>query len=59
MGGAYFLGFFFVALAALLWLRGLGRLLLPLALVCGAVYGARRFVQLVRAPIDADDPPSS
>lgn len=59
MGGAYFLGFFFAALAVLLWLRGLGRLLLPLALVCGVVYGVRRFLRVVRAPVDVDDLPRS
>lgn len=61
MGGAYFLGFFFVALAALLWLRGFGRLLMPLGLVCGVVYGVRRLLRLIRAPVDVDveDPPSS
>ena len=58
MGGAYFLACFGVALAVLLWARGLGRLVPPLALVCGAVYGVRRFVQLVRAPVDVDDRPS-
>jgi len=40
--------------AVLLWLRGMGRLLIP-ALLLGLVgYGVYRFVQLVRAPLDPE-----
>ena len=55
LGSAYFLGFVFTGLGILLWLRGLGRLLLPLFLIGAAVYGVRRLLQLVRAPVDPDD----
>ena len=54
LGSAYFLGFVFAAFAVLLWLRGMGRLLIP-ALLLGLVgYGVYRFVQLVRAPLDPE-----
>ena len=52
IASGYFLGFIFFALAMLLWLRGMGRLLLPAALLSVIGYGLYRFVQKVREPID-------
>ena len=52
LASGYFLGFIFFALAMLLWLRGLGRLILPAALLSVIVYGLYRFVEKVREPID-------
>jgi hypothetical protein len=54
LGSAYFLGFAFAAFAVLLWLRGMGRLLVPALLIGLVVYGVYRFVQLVRAPLDPE-----
>ena len=54
VGSAYFLGFIFCAFLCLLWLRGLGRLLIPAILIGLVLYGVYRFVQLVRAPVDPD-----
>lgn len=52
LAAGYVLGFLFFGLAMLLWLRGLGRLILP-ALIIGAIaYGIHRFIQKVREPID-------
>ncbi|MCK5944936.1 MAG: hypothetical protein KAI24_23310 [Planctomycetes bacterium] len=52
LGSAYFLGIVFAAFAILLWLRGMGRLLIPAILIGLVCYGIYRFVQLVRAPVD-------
>lgn len=52
LAGAYFLGFVFFVLAVLLWLRGLGRLVLPALLLGLVMWGAWRFVQKVREPVD-------
>lgn len=52
LGSAYFLAFVFFALAFVLWLRGLGRLVLPALLLGLMAYGIWRFVQKVREPID-------
>lgn len=52
LGSAYFLAFVFFAFAMVLWLRGLGRLLLPAGLIALVGYGVYRFVQKVREPLD-------
>jgi hypothetical protein len=54
LGSAYFLGFIFFAFLVLLWMRGLGRLLIPAILIGGVIYGVCRFVRLVRAPVDPE-----
>ena len=54
LGSAWFLGAISAAFAVLLWLRGLGRVLIPVALIGLVVFGVYRFVQLVRAPVDPD-----
>ena len=52
LAGGYFLGFIFFLLVLLLWLRGMGRLLLP-AMILGVIgYGVYWFVQKVREPVD-------
>lgn len=52
LGSAYFLGFAFFLLAVLLWLRGMGRILLPAAMLALVGYGIHRFIKKVREPID-------
>lgn len=52
LGSAYFLGFAFFLLAVLLWLRGMGRILLPAALLALVGYGAHRIIKKIREPID-------
>lgn len=52
LGSAYFLGVVAVGFVILLWMRGLGRFLVPLLVIGGAVYAVYRFVKLVRAPVD-------
>ena len=52
LAAGYVLGFLFFGLAMLLWLRGLGRLILPALLIGLMAYGIYRFVQKVREPID-------
>lgn len=52
LASGYFLGAFAVAVCALLWLRGLGRMMIPLLLIVAVVYGLRRFIRLLREPVD-------
>lgn len=52
LGSTYFLGAVFVGFVILLWMRGLGRLLVPVILFGAVAYGVYRFVKLVRAPVD-------
>jgi len=52
IGSAYFLGVVFVGFVILLWMRGLGRLLIPLLLIGGLAYALYRFVKLIRAPVE-------
>ena len=52
LASGYFLGFIFFLLAMLLWLRGMGRLLLPAAMLGLVGYGIHRFIRKVREPID-------
>lgn len=52
LGSAYFLGFFVFALMVLLWMRGLGRLLIPVLLIGAALYGVSRVIRKVREPVD-------
>lgn len=51
MAAGYFLCFGFVAFALLVWLRGAGRFLIPLALMALVAYGVFRFLQKVREPL--------
>lgn len=55
LASGYFLGFFFFLLALLLWLRGMGRIILPAALLAMIGYGVYRFVKMVREPLDDDE----
>jgi hypothetical protein len=48
----YVLGFVFFGLALLLWLRGFGRLIVPILLLGVIGYGAWWFVQKVREPVE-------
>ena len=52
LGSWYFLGFVFFLVALLLWLRGMGRIVLPALLLGLAGYGLYRFVKMVREPLD-------
>lgn len=52
IAAGYALGVVLVLLAVALWLRGFGRLLLPLAVVVGAVVVVRRVWRAIRAPVD-------
>lgn len=52
IAAGWFLGFFFVVLAVFAWLRGAGRLLIPVGLALLVAYGIARFVRLLRAPVD-------
>lgn len=52
IGSAYFLGVVFVGFLILLWMRGLGRLMIPLLLIGAVCYALYRFVKLIRAPVD-------
>ena len=52
LGTWYFLAFVFFALAVLLWLRGMGRIILPALLLALVCYGVYRFVKLVKEPVD-------
>lgn len=51
LAAGYFLAFVFLAFAVLLWLRGLGRILLPLALVAIVVVVLTRIVRAIKAPL--------
>ncbi len=55
LASGYFLGFFFFLLAMLLWLRGMGRLLLPAALLGLIGYGLHRIIKKIREPLDDAD----
>ena len=52
MAAGYFLGFVFVAFCVFAWLRGAGRLLIPVLLIALLGYGLARFVRKVREPVD-------
>lgn len=51
MAAGYFLGLAVVALAILLWLRGAGRLLIPMLLIGAVGYGAVRIGRKIREPL--------
>ena len=51
LASGYFLAFCFFLLAMLFWLRGMGRLLLPAAMLGLVGYGIHRFIKKVREPI--------
>lgn len=52
LASAYFLGFMFFLLAMLLWLRGMGRILLPAALLALVGYGVHRIIKKIREPVE-------
>ncbi|MFT4514999.1 MAG: hypothetical protein ACI89X_002520 [Planctomycetota bacterium] len=52
LASGYFLAFFFFLLAMLFWLRGMGRLLLPAALLGLVGYGVHRIIKKIREPLD-------
>lgn len=52
LGSAWFLGAVFCAFLVFAWLRGAGRLLIPLLLLGGLAWFVHRLVRAVRAPVD-------
>lgn len=52
IAAGWFLGFFLVAALIVAWLRGAGRIAIPLGLALLVAYGVTRFVRLLRAPVD-------
>jgi hypothetical protein len=52
MAAGWFLGCVLFAAVVFAWLRGAGRVLVPLLLVGGLVYAAHWFVRKVREPVD-------
>jgi hypothetical protein len=52
LASGYFLAFFFFLFAMLLWLRGMGKLLLPAALLAVIGYGAHRIIKKIREPLE-------
>jgi hypothetical protein len=52
IAAAWFLGVFGTALLILLWLRGAGRLLLPVLLIALLAWGVTSFLRKVREPVD-------
>jgi len=51
LAAGYVLAFVFLAFAVLLWVRGLGRILLPLALLVVAAVVLTRIVRAIKAPL--------
>ena len=51
LAASYFLGIFLVALAVALWMRGLGRFLLPIVIVVIVLALLGRVVKAIRAPL--------
>lgn len=52
MAAGWFLGCIAFAVVVFLWLRGAGRLLVPLLLLGGVAYAVHWFVRKVREPVD-------
>ncbi|MBL8755854.1 MAG: hypothetical protein JNK15_21335 [Planctomycetes bacterium] len=52
IAATYVLGIVFVGLVVALWLRGLGRVLIPVLLLGAAAYGLHRLVKAIKAPVD-------
>lgn len=52
MAAGWFLGFVLVALLGFAWLRGAGRLALPLLGLGLAAYAIARFLRKLREPVD-------
>ncbi len=52
LAAGYFLGCVFFAFVVFAWLRGAGRLMIPLLLAGLVGYGIVRFVRKVREPVD-------
>jgi hypothetical protein len=48
----YVLGIVFVGLVIALWLRGLGRVLIPVLLLGAVAYGLHRLVKAIKAPVE-------
>lgn len=51
LAAGYFLAFAALALGVALWLRGMGRLLIPLLLVVLAIVVLTRIVRAIKAPV--------
>lgn len=51
LAAGYFLGFAFLAFAVLLWLRGFGRLLLPVLVLVVVGVVVARIVRAIKAPL--------
>ncbi|HEX5054221.1 MAG TPA: hypothetical protein VFZ65_20755 [Planctomycetota bacterium] len=51
LAASYFLGTCFVAFVVVLWLRGAGRIVLPLVSIGGAAWVVMRVVRKVREPL--------
>jgi hypothetical protein len=52
IAAGWFLGIVAVAILVFAWLRGAGRIAIPVGLALLAAYGVARFVRLLRAPVD-------
>lgn len=52
LAATWFLGCVAFAVVVFLWLRGAGRLLVPLLLIGGVAYAVNWFVRKVREPVD-------
>lgn len=52
IAAGWFLGILFAAVMVFAWLRGAGRIAIPLGLALLAAYAVTRFVRLLRAPVD-------
>jgi len=51
LAASYFLGIFMVVLAVAMWMRGMGRFLLPLVIAVIVVSVLGRIVKAIRAPL--------
>jgi len=52
MAATWFLGLLIVAVIIFAWMRGLGRIVVPLLAIGGAVLVLSRAVKALRAPVD-------
>jgi hypothetical protein len=52
MAAAWFLGLLTVAVVVFAWMRGMGRVVVPLLAIVGVVLVLSRAVKALRAPVD-------
>lgn len=52
IAATYVLGIVLVGVVIALWLRGLGRVLIPVLLLGGVAYVLHRVVKAIKAPVD-------